>query len=226
MFLVNFTLKLNFKVMKSIAKTRILPSAITFIIITSLFMGCENNGTETPMNNQQGTAIPLEDQEALLFMLEEEKLARDTYIYLDQLWGVPQFANIQKSEQSHLDAVAKLLDGFAVEHTILPEGEFMNQEIQDLYDTFIEDGTLNLTEALKVGATIEDLDIVDLEHYINVTSNATIISVYERLQCGSRNHLRSFVLALENVGSIYTPQFLTSDAYELIKNATNEQCGR
>lgn len=69
--------------MKSIAKTRILLSAITFIIITSLFMGCENNGTETPMNNQQGTAIPLEDQEALLFMLEEEKLARDTYIYLD-----------------------------------------------------------------------------------------------------------------------------------------------
>jgi len=226
MFLVNFILNLNIKVMKSIAKTRILRFAITLNIITSLFMGCENNGTETPLNDQQSTAIPLKDQEALLFMLEEEKLARDTYIYLDELWSVNQFSNIQISEQSHLDAVAKLLDGFGIEHTILPEGEFMNQEIQDLYDTFIEDGALNLTEALYVGATIEDLDIVDLEDYINATSHATIISVYERLQCGSRNHLRSFVSALENAGGTYIPQFLTIDAYELIKNAANEQCGR
>ncbi len=212
--------------MKSIAKTRISLVAIAFIIITSLFMGCENNGTETPLNHQQSTAIILEDQEALLFMLEEEKLARDTYIYLDQLWGVPQFANIQNSEQSHLNAVAKLLDGYGIEHTILPEGEFTNQEIKDLYDMFIEDGTVNLTEALKVGAAIEDLDIVDLEDYINATSNTTIISVFERLQCGSRNHLRSFVLALENTGSTYTPQFLTGDQYDLIINDTNEQCGR
>jgi len=212
--------------MKSIAKTRILLSAITFIIITSLFMGCENNGTETPMNDQQGTAISLEDQEALLFMLEEEKLARDTYIYLDQLWNVNQFANIQNSEQSHINAVANLLDGFGVEHAILPEGEFMNQEIQNLYDTFIEDGALSITEALKVGATIEDLDIVDLEEYQNATSNATIISVYERLQCGSRNHLRSFVLALENVGSTYTPQFLTEVDYSQILNDSSERCGR
>jgi len=36
------------------------------------------------------------DKKALLFMLEEEKLARDTYDYLDNLWSINQFANIKK----------------------------------------------------------------------------------------------------------------------------------
>ena len=159
-------------------------------------------------------------------MLEEEKLARDTYIYLDELWGINQFANIQISEQSHLNAVANLLDAFDINYTIEPNGVFTNQEIQNLYDEFIVDGTLNVTQALEVGAAIEDLDIVDLQNYINATSNTAIISVFESLQCGSRNHLRSFVSALENTGNIYTPQFLTVEEYELIISDTNEQCGR
>lgn len=211
--------------MKSTNQTKIILQTL-ILVISSIFMGCDNDDTASIINNQDSIAIPLEDQKALLFMLEEEKLARDTYSYLDELWGVNQFANIQNSEQSHLDAVGNLLDGFGIEHTMLPKGEFVNQEIQDLYDTFIEDGALNLKEALKVGATIEDLDIVDLENYINATSNATIISLYEKLQCGSRNHLRSFVLALENAGSNYTPQFLAEDDYAQIINGNAEQCGR
>lgn len=211
--------------MKSIDKTKIL--VFTMVVgIVSLFMGCENDDEDSAIDYREDIAISLEDQKALIFMLEEEKLARDTYIYLDELWDMNQFANIQNSEQSHINAVANLLDGFGVEHTILPEGEFVNQGIQGLYDTFIEDGALSITEALKVGATIEDLDIVDLEEYLNATSNATIRSVYERLQCGSRNHLRSFVLALENVGSTYTPKFLTEVDYSQIINDSSERCGR
>ncbi len=218
---MNFTLNLNVEDMKILAKTRVL-----LLVTVSLFMGCDNDETDTTLDNQESTAIVLEDQKALLFMLEEEKLARDTYFYLDELWGVNQFSNIQNSEQSHLDAVTNLLVGYGIEHTILPEGEFRNQEIQELYDAFIEVGALNILEALKVGATIEDLDIVDLEDYINATSNTTIISVFERLQCGSRNHLRSFVLALENAGSTYTPQFLTEVDYLQIINDSSERCGR
>tara|TARA_R110002153_G_scaffold87651_2_gene216526 strand:- start:1224 stop:1703 length:480 start_codon:yes stop_codon:yes gene_type:complete len=159
-------------------------------------------------------------------MLEEEKLARDTYIYLDELWGINQFSNIQISEQSHLNAVANLLDAFDIDYAIKPEGVFTNQEIQKLYDEFIAKGSLNIIEALEVGATIEDLDIVDLQDYINATSNTALISVFESLQCGALNHLRSFVSALENTGNTYTPQFLTVEEYELIISDSNEQCGR
>ena len=211
--------------MKSLVKTRISLAVIT-LFTASWLMSCENDVTDISLDNQKNTAFSLEDQEALLFMLEEEKLARDTYIYLDELWGINQFANIQISEQSHLNAVADLLDSFDIDYAIQPEGEFANQEIQNLYDEFITDGTLSMTQALEVGATIEDLDIVDLQNYINATSNTAIISVFESLQCGSRNHLRSFVFALENTGNTYAPQFLTVEEYELIVSNSNEQCGR
>ena len=74
------------------------------------------------------------------------------------------------------------------------------------------------------GATIEDLDIVDLQKYISETQNAQIISVYQSLQCGSRNHLRSFTGSLVFYDATYTPQFLSLEEYNIIVNSTQEQC--
>ncbi|MDP2030099.1 MAG: DUF2202 domain-containing protein [Thiobacillus sp.] len=45
----------------------------------------------------------------LLFMREEEKLARDVYLTLYETWGLAVFSNIASSEQSHMDALLKLL---------------------------------------------------------------------------------------------------------------------
>ncbi len=51
------------------------------------------------------------EKEALIFMREEEKLARDVYLAMYELWGMPIFKNISRSEQSHTEAVKTLLDG-------------------------------------------------------------------------------------------------------------------
>ncbi|MGB5436624.1 MAG: DUF2202 domain-containing protein [Maribacter sp.] len=187
--------------------------------------------TENPIDSQEELLVlensgdSEEDINALLFMLEEEKLARDTYMYLDELWGINQFANIKLSEQTHMNAVANLLDQYNIDYTLLPDGAFENQELQDYYNQFVEKGQIDRVNALEVGATIEDLDIVDLENYINASSNADIILVFESLQCGSRNHLRSFVRGLENLGETYAPQFLTIEEYNAIMDSTNESCG-
>lgn len=159
-------------------------------------------------------------------MLEEEKLARDTYTYLDNLYNINQFSNIKRSEQSHMDAVVNLMEQYTIPYTIYPDGQFANQDIQDFYNQFVTKGAIDTINALEVGAIIEDLDIVDLQDYIEVTSNAKIIMVFENLQCGSRNHLRSFVSVLENSGNSYTPQSLTVADYELIVNDSTEPFGR
>ena len=196
------------------------------ILMVSAFTGCSTDDTKTPVVNLENNSITQKDKDALLFMLEEEKLARDTYDYLDGLYGNNQFSNIKRSEQSHMDAVVNLLEYYTIPYTIYPDGQFANQDIQDFYDQFVTKGAIDTINALEVGATIEDLDIVDLEDYIALTSNVNIITVFESLQCGSRNHLRSFVSALENSGNTYTPQFLTVAAYELIVDDSTEQCGR
>ncbi|MEC7772785.1 MAG: DUF2202 domain-containing protein [Bacteroidota bacterium] len=170
------------------------------------------------------STLTVDDEDALLFMLEEEKLARDTYKFLNEYWGMVQFENIMQSEQSHMDAVETLLVAYDIEYDILEDGVFENEDLQNWYDTFVQDGIVDEVAALTVGATIEDLDIVDLEEHIKATSNTDIADVFSSLQCGSRNHLRSFVQSIENLGETYTPQFLTQEEYETILDGSHEQC--
>ncbi|WP_396189315.1 DUF2202 domain-containing protein [Flavobacterium sp.] len=189
------------------------------IVIALLSFSCSDDD-----NNSNSTSLSQEEKDGLLYMLEEEKLARDTYIYMNNLWGLNQFNNIKNSEQSHMDAIVSILEQNDIEYTILPQGEFSYQNLQDLYNQFVINGQVSSESALQIGATIEDLDIVDLEDYINDSTNSVLISTYENLQCGSRNHLRSFVTAIENLGFTYTPQFLTLEEYEAILNSIQEQC--
>lgn len=48
------------------------------------------------------------------------------------------------------------------------------------------DGSRSLADALRVGATIEEIDLLDLEERIAQTDEADIKLVYENLAKGSR----------------------------------------
>lgn len=205
-------------------------SLVVFSILMSapMFLGCSDDGDSVVENaniDDDATAvISEEDKNALLFMLEEEKLAKDTYAFLYDTWGMVQFNNIKQSEESHMNAVVTLLEAFDIDYEILPNGKFDNSDLQALYNKFEEDGVVDEVSALSIGATIEDLDIVDLEEHIQATTNSNIASVFASLQCGSRNHLRSFTQSLENIGSSYEPQFLTVEEYQSILDGSREQC--
>jgi hypothetical protein len=213
--------------MKNLLFTRLIAFVILILALPSLLACNEDDVNEDNTfsdNSIVSQTLTDSDKEALLFMLEEEKLARDTYIYLNDLWSVNQFANIKNSEQTHMDAVENLLIQNNIAYSILPIGEFADQNLQNFYNQFVADGAISLSNALQIGATIEDLDIVDLEDYMDLTTNTDLISVFEGLQCGSRNHLRSFISAIENNGDIYSPQFLSQDEYNDILNASHERC--
>ena len=197
---------------------------LVFVLSLSFLSACSDDEGDNTNENVLNQTLTESDINALLFMLEEEKLARDTYRYLNNEWSLNQFANIKNSEQTHMDAVENLLIQYDIEYTILPEGEFANQTLQNYYNQFILDGSLSQANALQIGATIEDLDIVDLRDYLVVTTNSDLISVFNSLQCGSRNHLRSFVFGIENTGNTYLPQFLSLEEYNAIIDGSHEQC--
>ncbi|MBO0331163.1 DUF2202 domain-containing protein [[Muricauda] lutisoli] len=217
---------------------RIAPVFIMILLVSLMIFGCSDsnddpfdpqieNSIDDDTNDDVSddvSTLTVDDEDALLFMLEEEKLARDTYKFLNEYWGMVQFENIMQSEQSHMDAVETLLVAYDIEYEILEDGVFENEDLQNWYDTFVQDGIVDEVAALTVGATIEDLDIVDLEEHIKATSNMDIADVFSSLQCGSRNHLRSFVQSIENLGETYTPQFLTQEEYETILDGSHEQC--
>lgn len=165
----------------------------------------------------------------IVFMREEEKLARDVYLQLAEVWGMNIFSNIASSEETHMDAVLGLIDMAGVEDPAqdMDRGEFLNQDLQDLYDHLVERGEENLGEALLVGAAIEEIDILDLQEYLAETEDPYVIEVYQNLLKGSINHLNAFVRTYERqTGEEYQPQYLTTEAYQaLLTEASSRGAG-
>jgi hypothetical protein len=170
--------------------------------------------------------------EGIAFMREEEKLARDVYIQLNEMWNMNIFANISNSEDTHMEAVKTLIDLFGFEDPVQDNGVgvFTNPVLQDLHDELMASGSTSLAEALLVGGAIEEIDILDLQKYLAQTSNSAVIEVYENLLKGSINHLRSFVRTYERqTGEIYQPQFLSQEEYQEIlslSSGSNQNQGR
>ena len=157
--------------------------------------------------------------EGLLYMREEEKLAHDVYVTLYDMWGLQLFNNIASSELSHTDAVKNLLNSYGIDDPAAGAaiGVFTNTTLQSLYNDLVAAGAKSLAEALKVGAAIEEIDILDLQQNLTGMDNTNIRQVYESLLMGSKNHLRAFTSTLtRQTGETYVPQYLSEAVYNAI----------
>ncbi len=165
--------------------------------------------------------------DALLFMREEEKLAHDVYIGMKAKWGVNIFSNISNAEQRHMDAVLCLINKYDLDDPVGSNavGAFNNANLQLLYNNLMTQGSASLKEALKVGATIEDLDIADLLERTPNMDNKDIIVVFSELTKGSRNHLRAFNRNLVKQGETYVPQYISQVLFDEIINSPKETGG-
>ncbi len=163
------------------------------------------------------------ESEGLLYMREEEKLARDAYWAFGDQYGLPVFENIAEAEETHMDSVKVLMDKYGLIDPILEAGKFSNPDLQALYDDLVEQGSSSAEEALRVGAVIEETDIQDLKERLAETDNEDIKMVYESLMRGSRNHLRAFVNNLERRGIDYTPEVLSQEEFDQIVGTSIER---
>ena len=183
------------------------------------------NQTVTEGSTKNATASATSDLSAdevadLLHMREEEKLARDVYLALYDKWGSRVFQNIARAEQVHMDAVGALLQTYGIEDPVAKTGDargvFVNPDLQALYEQLVSQGSTSLVDALTVGATIEDLDIKDLNEAMARTTHDDIRQVYENLKMGSENHMRAFVSNLRAQGADYTPQYISMEEFQKI----------
>jgi hypothetical protein len=164
----------------------------------------------------------------LPILRQEEKLARDVYLRLGDLWGVPIFDNIASSEQRHTDAVRVLLEALVIDDPIVDDtvGVLPDASLTALYEQLVAAGSVSEVEAYRVGATVEDLDIADIRAWSRRTVLPEALAVYASLECGSRNHLRSFVARLEAAGETYVASHLTQAEVDEILAGSHESCGQ
>jgi rubrerythrin len=103
---------------------------------------------------------------------------------------------------------------------------FTNPDLQALFNSLVGRGNQSLSEALKVGAAIEEIDILDLEKYLSQTDNADIQKVFTDLNNGSYNHLSAFTSTLNRqTGETYQPQYLSVEAYQAILETRTGEIG-
>jgi len=178
-------------------KAKTLLSVLAIAATLTLYAHAAGQGpNQRQGDGTQPTIAELTETETanILHMREEEKLARDVYLTLAELWDRPVFANIAASEQRHMDAVGLLITKYNLDDPVTDDavGVFSTPAFGDLYTSFTSTGAGSLLEALSVGVAIEEQDIADLEEALSNTHKADIEWVFSQLQKGSYNHLRAF----------------------------------
>lgn len=176
------------------------------------------------------TNLPLEtldsaERERILFIREEEKLAYDVYQTLFDRYGVKIFQNIPNSEMSHMEAMLSIIKKYQLIDPMdkNPRGIFTDPALQSLHNALVSQGQVSLLAAYQVGAKIEELDIYDLNKSIAVTNNQDVKLVYDFLNKGSRNHLRSFYKNLSNAGGTYSPVYISLAEFTAIVTTPTEK---
>lgn len=135
----------------------------------------------------------------LIFLRQEEKLARDVYLTLSEFYQVGVFASIAQSEQTHMDTILKMLEKRNVADPVagMGIGEFQDEHFVELYETLVLRGMQSQEAALGVGVAIEELDIEDITERLANNPPPDVARVYTALRDGSYNHLVAFTSLLD-----------------------------
>ncbi len=201
-------------------------SELWALALLVVIAGCSKNND--PMNAGQGnmttslaainqTVInlptePLDDAEKarILFIREEEKLVYNVIQTMFDNYGVNVFQNIPNSEFSHMEAMLLIIIKYNLVDPMETNawGVYTTPVLQALYTQLVSQGWVSLLAAYQVGATIEELDISDLNSSLVLTNNQDVRLVYDFLNKGSRNHMRSFYRNIKNWNDTYTPSAL------------------
>jgi hypothetical protein len=194
--------------------------ALGFLILP--IVGCQED-----INPAVKTGLSEAELSDLLFTREEEKLAHDVYTYAFEKYGVSIFQNISRSETQHINSVLQIMDSYQLTDPLngsVSPGEFSDPTLQNLYSELTSKADISLEEAIKVGLLIEDMDILDLQLAIASTQNPELIQLYEKLKCGSENHMRAFYNQATTLGVTYTPSYLSIAEFDRIVNSSNTTC--
>ena len=198
----------------------ILSVATTLLLAGNGSHGQHSNSSQQTMQDTPliGTSVLNDEQKhTLAYMWNEEKLAKDIYLAIDEVNPHHTLYNIAtRAESRHQAAVETLVAAYDLNITNLVDysdsyseaelsamapGEFGISELQTLYETLYLKGIQSTQDALEVGCLVEVTDINDLDHDIEIAEGAPdVVNVFEHLREGSYAHYWAFDNALKGIG--------------------------
>lgn len=195
--------------------------------------------------------LKLTEEAHLIFMRSEEKLARDVYLTLADMYPEsPVFKTIAtRAEQTHTDTMRDVILKFKLDdpEPNADDPDYIGVFENPYFDFYFNDKFVLLTgkatdllSALKVGALIEELDMKDINYCNDViydvfnfvegtpcgltaTDVRALENTLSNLLSGSENHLCAFISQIGPIISsdCYEAQYLTKGE---VWDIIDEQC--
>ncbi len=155
-------------------------------------------------------------QAALLFQIDEERMAGELYRAWGAQWGLAPFANIPLAEARHEAVLRQLATRAGLALPAAVPGLFASAEVQKRYDDLLPLGLASADGALRAAAYVEEVDIVDLQTLVGTTDSTALKDVAAILETASGHHFSAFVSLLTVRGVSYVPQLLPAADYQAI----------
>lgn len=189
---------------------------------------CPRDGASCPApGSGQGTCVtstadatPLAlgaaAQAALVFQIDEERMARELYTAFAEKWGLQPFKMIPRSEARHEAVLRQLGVRAGVTAPSALPGRFDTGEVQLRYEALLALGLESADSALRASAFVEEQDIADLDTLIAATDSADLKGAATALRQASTNHLRAYLATLKARGVTYEPKLLKTEEFTAI----------
>lgn len=178
---------------------------------------CESSCSSSSSQSSSDAELNDDQKYVLAYMWNEEKMAKDLYLALYEIWPNQVLYNIAtKAETKHQAAIEALIESydlnitdlddyeehyFATELDMFGPGEYSVSEVQELYDVLYSKGVQSTQDALEVGCMVEVTDVNDLnEDLLTVAGVDDLVTTLEYLRSGSYNHYWAFDSALKAMG--------------------------
>ena len=158
------------------------------VLVSWLVLGVLSRAADVP----SPVVLDARDARALLFQLEEERMARELYAALGARWDAPQFSRIGAAEARHEALLRALAERAGLAPPAVEAGRFADPVLQGRYDELLARGLASRAEALAVGAAVERQDLADLRSLLQDGTHPALREVATRLAAGSERHLAAF----------------------------------
>lgn len=169
--------------------------------------------------------ISEEESAIIISMKDKEKLTYDVYYSLNEKYSSDIFKKMIQNELQHKELSAGLALKYGINISVNSDnevGKFSNPKDQNIYDEMMRYGGYSLLDAFRAGARMEEINISEQLDYISKSSNEEIIKVFEIIEKGSEEQLRTFVKELQEEGITYKPNKLSQEDYDRIVSVKDE----
>lgn len=177
-------------------KTSLVILSCSLLSAAALAAGPASGRGDRPCAQVQNSTAPVvlnaAAREAVLFQIEEERMARELYVALGEKWGARQFRRIPQAERRHEDMLRALAARADLAVPAAVPAKFASSVIQQRYDTLLARGLVSETEALAVGAVVERQDIADLQALRPQVAGTDLAPLVDALEAASERHLAAF----------------------------------